>query len=79
VAAKDGGAMKFSFPILVAVLVLSTNAHADGRTTIGAGLKSCGAWTEERARDSQRLVFMKGWVLGFVSGANIYTAEHGDS
>jgi hypothetical protein len=68
--------MKISFPILLAVLVLSTNAHG-GTTYFGAGVNSCGSWTEEWARDSQRLELWKAWVLGFVSGANIY-AEHGD-
>lgn len=68
--------MKIWFAILVAVLVLSTNAHGGiPGTTIGEGAKSCGTWTEERAHDSGRLGFMKAWVLGFASGANLYTAH----
>ena len=37
-------------------------------------LDACGAWTQERARDAelQRAQLEKSWVLGFVSGANIY-------
>jgi hypothetical protein len=71
--------MKISFPMLVAVLVLSTNAH--GRIAIIAEeFRSCGAWTEERGHATAYWRYwkpiMEGWVLGFVSGANIYVDEH---
>jgi hypothetical protein len=45
---------------------------AAGRIYIGDGSNSCGAWTQERGWDSQRSQLWKGWVLGFVSGADIY-------
>ena len=49
-------------------------SFAGRKAYIGEGVYSCGAWTQERARDakSQRAQLEKSWILGFVSGANIY-------
>ena len=58
---------------LVAAKSLVASAWgAGGKLYIGDGSNSCGAWTEERARDNQRVQLWKGWLLDFVSGANIY-------
>ena len=66
--------MRISFAIAAVVLALSTNAY--GRGIIGDGGQSCGAWTEERARDSRSSEYMKVWVLGYVSGVNMHMGDN---
>jgi hypothetical protein len=69
------------FPPWLALLMagslamISETAPAGSRVYIGDGVNSCGAWTQERARESPRVQLWKGWILGYVSGANT-PAEH---
>lgn len=68
--------------VLVALLLMagaSTSASAQARgnyTIIGAADTSCGKWTEVRANGQS--IPMEFWALGYVSGANAFTAEGGD-
>jgi|GEM_PF-1578895 hypothetical protein len=68
--------MKLRFMILVAEMTLGANPTTSFATgphlAIGDGNQSCEAWTQERARETQLVLFWKEWVLGFVSGANVY-------
>jgi hypothetical protein len=62
--------------ILVAISIgASVKVSRADRTYIGDGSNSCGAWTQERATDTQRVQLWKGWLLGFLSGANIWDSN----
>jgi len=63
--------------MLVAGLALSANSTVSyaGRFLIGDGGLSCGAWSQQRAADGQLVQLWKAWVLGFVSGANVYDGK----
>jgi hypothetical protein len=66
--------------MIVLAVLLSTDAttvYAEGHTYIGEGTISCGAWTERRAENegSEPRAIAEAWVLGFISGANIYPAH----
>lgn len=54
--------------ILSAVLV-SMSGYAN-KTSLGSGEASCGAWTDERSKDSRIAARYGDWVLGFLTGAN---------
>lgn len=66
--------MKLSVLLVLAELICGwcSPVFSAGRIAIGDGANTCGAWIEERRSDSQRSQLWKGWVLGFVSGANVY-------
>jgi hypothetical protein len=68
-------AMKIWLAILAAGMVLGASvedASAGKRVFFGDGANSCTTWTDARARHPQRARLLEEWVLGFVSGANIY-------
>jgi len=60
--------MRPTSALLAGSMLLGFTAQASSHLYIGDGANSCGAWTQERAQDSQRVQLWKGWVLGFVSG-----------
>ena len=67
--------MKIWFVILAMGMLLGASvedASAAKRVYFGDGANSCKAWTDARARHPQRARLWEEWVLGFVSGANIY-------
>ncbi len=43
-------------------------------TTLGAGAVSCGRWTQERAKKDGTDAILSNWVLGFLTGVNVYGA-----
>jgi len=68
-------AMKIWLAILAVGMVLGASvedASAEKRVFLGDGASSCRAWADARARHPQRARLLEEWVLGFVSGANIY-------
>jgi hypothetical protein len=69
--------------VLMALLLLvgasagaSSQARLEPYSVIGFGGVSCGKWTEVRANGQS--IPMQFWALGFVSGANGFTAEGND-
>jgi len=67
--------MKIWFAILPTGMLLGASiegASAEKRLYFGDGANLCRAWADARARHPQRGRLWEGWVLGFVSGANIY-------
>jgi hypothetical protein len=67
--------MRIWFVILVVGMQLGAGvkvSSATDRMAFGEGVSSCGAWTQERKRDTQRAQMQRAWVLGFVSGADVY-------
>ena len=54
--------------VLASVLV-STSGYAN-KTSLGTGEVSCGAWIDERSKDSRAASHYEDWVLGFLTGAN---------
>jgi hypothetical protein len=72
--------MRLVLMTLLLMVGVSTSANAQERvgnyTVVGFGDTSCGKWTEVRA--SGQSVPMQFWALGYVSGANGFTAEGKD-
>jgi hypothetical protein len=67
--------MKAWLAIIAAGMLLGASiedASAEKRVYFGDGANSCRAWTDARTRHPQRARLLEEWVLGFVSGANIY-------
>src|ERR1700733_6651247 len=75
---RGGQRMRPTSALLAASMLLGFTAQASSHLYIGDGANSCGAWTQERAQDSQRVQLWKGWVLGFVSGVNNISDQHPD-
>ena len=67
--------MKIWVAIFALGMVLAASvedASAEKRIFFGDGANSCRAWTDARAQHPQGVRLLEEWVLGFVSGANIY-------
>jgi hypothetical protein len=41
-------------------------------TILGSGAASCGTWSADRQRNEARSQLNQAWVLGYVTGYNIY-------
>jgi hypothetical protein len=60
--------------LIVMSMVLMTNqALGAYRYLMGAGTSSCGAWLEARKSRGWKDIEMKTWVMGYVSGANVWS------
>ena len=72
--------MRLAAIALLLLVGVSTSANAQERvgnyTVVGFGDTSCGKWTEARANGQS--ASMQFWALGYVSGANGFTAEGKD-
>ena len=55
---------------LVFTLVLFSSAT--NATILGSGAASCGTWTGDRQRNEARSQLNQAWVLGYVTGYNVY-------
>jgi hypothetical protein len=59
-----------------ALLLVASNAHAEGRIVFGAGNITCGEWLKFRQSDDKPSMFQaQAYVDGFLSGYNMATAE----
>ena len=55
----------------LAVLAFQVAGHSQPlRTVYGAGLGSCGAWTQDRKADQRLSALESQWILGYISGVN---------
>jgi hypothetical protein len=66
--------MKYSLlPLLVAgftFVATVLGSAEDMVTTLGAGGRTCGTWTEARRSGTTTVGYYQEWVAGFLSGAN---------
>jgi hypothetical protein len=75
--------MRRLFVAMLAFLWLTAPALAHAQhiyETLGAGVLSCGSWTEGRSHDDRPLVdVMEAWVEGFVTAENVNRVSTGRS
>lgn len=60
--------------VFAALLFTSLPCSAQPFFVIGAGMKSCGNWTEAVQNPSVRAQYGS-WVLGFLSGSNLQSSS----
>jgi hypothetical protein len=71
-----GGVTVRAVLIVISVVLMTNQVSASPRYLIGAGTASCGAWLE--ARWGAHAVGKESWVLGYVSGANVWSGHDYD-
>lgn len=65
---------------LIAALALAIPAQASPKEVYRytfVGRDSCGDWTENRAKGDSGNQGLEGWVMGFITGHNVYNAGDG--
>jgi hypothetical protein len=65
--------------IALVVTLLARSASAQTPTHIGPGTVSCANWLKERLVNSRMSLIMKGWVLGYLSGASVMKQTAGEN
>jgi hypothetical protein len=60
--------------MLAAAMLVAASVQASSapKKVIGTGAYSCGTWTQERRSGTGSDALMGNWVVGYVSGANVY-------
>lgn len=56
--------------VLALALLISATPSEAKHLVLGAGVRSCGAWTTDRVQN--RAALREAWLIGFVSGHNAY-------
>jgi hypothetical protein len=56
--------------LIIALVLISPASRA--MTILGSGAASCGTWSADRQRNEARSQLNQAWVLGYVTGYNIY-------
>lgn len=62
----------FLIPLMV------SPAYAQQSTIIGVGAIPCSEWTEARQAGGPKVLQLRAWLFGFVSGINAGLQPHGD-
>jgi hypothetical protein len=71
-AVTEGRTIMLRATVIAVVLLVATAQAGFAATIIGRGVASCGTWTaDRRAPNGGAAIADEGWVVGFLSGANV--------